>query len=123
MGCFCSDKKYCVNYAPSGVRHLVDVYREEKEATCWLGPRHTRVRIINPRAHSQRGFTVVVPCVCVCVRLSFRSFLPPRPRRSQNIGTNGFIATQKKRLYSRFLHHSVATASLVLLASNATNYT
>ena len=39
----------------------------------------------------------VCGCVCVCVSvcLSVRSFLPPRACRSQNIGTNGFIAMQE----------------------------
>ena len=50
-------------------------------------------QFINPRRACAARGTVVVLCVCVCV--SVRSFLPPCACRSQNIGTNGFIAMQK----------------------------
>ena len=39
---------------------------------------------------------VFVWCVCLCVCVCVCSFLSPRACRSQNIGTNGFTATQKK---------------------------
>ena len=48
--------------------------------------------IINPRRACTAKVMVVVPCVCVSVCLSVRSFLPPRTRRLQNIGTNRFTA-------------------------------
>ena len=50
--------------------------------------------IINPRRACAARVTVVVPCVCVCMFVF--SFLPPCTCRHQNIGINGFTATQIK---------------------------
>ena len=69
--------------------------------------------LVNPWHACEARVTVVVPCMCVyvcvcvcvcvyvrmCVYLSVHSFLPPCACRSQNIGTNGFTAMQKKLLY------------------------
>ena len=38
-------------------------------------------------------------CVCVCVFVSVRSFLPPRASRPRNIGMYVFTATRKTLLY------------------------
>ena len=46
---------------------------------------------------------VVVCFFCVCVCVCVRSFLAPRACRFQNIGTNGFTATQKKTFITVFL--------------------
>ena len=48
--------------------------------------------------------TVVVPrvCVCVFVRVSVRSFLPPRASRPRNIGTYVFTATWRTLLYTYY---------------------
>ena len=48
--------------------------------------------IINPRSECAARVTVVVPCVCMCVR----SNRLPHTMESQKRGTNGFIAIRER---------------------------
>ena len=59
----------------------------------------------------------VCMCVCVCVYVFVfvHCFLPPRRGRSQNIGTNGFTATQKNIFNRSFFAKNTSFGSHIVI--------